>query len=88
MVDFTAGAGSFTNLELVSSTTPGTGYDQIVASGNVVLNATSTINLSLSYVPGPGSVFRVIDNTGGNAISGEFGNLADNATIFLGGFPF
>jgi hypothetical protein len=32
----------------------------------------------------PGTVFRVIDNTGGTSISGTFNNLPDGSTISAG----
>ncbi len=90
VVDFTAGAGTFTNMELVSSTTPGSGYDQIVASGNVTINATATINLSqtLGYVPATNSVFTLINKTSPGTIGGTFSNLVDHSTITINGLSY
>ena len=39
-------------------------------------------------MPGPGSVFTLIDKTSGGAISGTFSNLSDNGTALLGGVSF
>jgi hypothetical protein len=88
--NFTAGAGTFTDFTLDNSTTPGTGYDQIVASGTVTIDPAASINLSETpgFVPAAGSVFRLIDNTGSSAISGTFANLADGSTVYLNGLPY
>jgi len=87
VINFTAGAGTSIDLTLDNSTTPGTGYDQVVVSGTVSIDSAATINLTEtpSFVPAKGSVFTLINNTGSSFISGTFANLADGSTVDLNG---
>ena len=90
VVNFSAGAGTSTDFNLDNSTTPGTGYDQVVASGTVTISPTATINLTITagYVPAPGNVFTLINNTGSSPIGGTFTNLTDGSTVVLNGVSF
>ena len=58
----------------IGGATPGTAYDQLVVSGDVVLNGRVTIQLVDSYTPSTGDPFNVISC--GGALSGEFSEIA------------
>jgi uncharacterized repeat protein (TIGR03803 family) len=51
----------------------------IVASAYTITG--STLNLTLNFVPAPGTVLTVIHITGGSPISGTFSNLPNGGTI-------
>lgn len=60
---------------------PGSGYDQIVATGTQLTDA--ALNLNVSFNPPVGSQFTIIHNTSGN-VTGQFAGLPDGAVIPLG----
>ena len=68
----------------VSSPVAGTDYDQIVVGGNVTLGG-ATLSLSTTFTGNSGTVFTIIDNQGGNAVSGTFNGLAEGSFISANG---
>jgi autotransporter-associated beta strand protein len=60
----------------LNGTAAGTGYSQLlVASGGSTINlGGSSLNVTLGFSPADGTSFRVIDNQGGGAVGGAFGN--------------
>ena len=70
----------------LNGTTAGTQYDQLSA-GTVTLN-NCTLNASLGFTSAVGDTFRIIDNTGGGAITGTFNGLAEGASVTIGGRAF
>ena len=90
-----AGILSTGNLDLVAGasfevefggTTPGIGgYDQVKVTGTVSLGGASLLGTFLgSFVPTPGDQFTIIDNDGGDPVSGIFAGLAEGATFDFG----
>lgn len=61
----------------------GTGYDQLIVTGDVSL--AGDLTLDVGFTPGLGDTFTIIDNQGANAISGAF---TQGSTIFAGGHTF
>ncbi len=51
-----------------------------IVSSSYIING-SSLNLSLSYAPAPGTVLTVIQNTGTSPITGTFNNLPNGGTI-------
>lgn len=62
----------------------GTGYDQLIVTGDVSL--AGELSLSGSYVPLLGESFTLIDNQGANAISGIFTGIVEGSTVTFNGF--
>ncbi len=78
--------GAFVDIE-IGGTTPGTGYDQLIASNTVILGgSTLTLTAINGFVPSAGQNYTIIDNQGVSAINGTFSGLAEGALIgnFLG----
>ena len=72
------------NVQISSS-----GYGELGLSSSTVLLAGSlTVTLLDNYVPAPGSTFEIIDNTGGNPISGIFSNLPEGSILTAGSTDF
>jgi RHS repeat-associated protein len=65
----------------------GTGYNQTAITGNVSLN-TAYLNLSGTRTNHDGDQIVIINNTGGNAVSGTFYNLAEGATVNVNGVNY
>ena len=73
----------------INSLTPGTGYDQIVANGDINLGgATLHASAGASYTPSVGDVITVISNQGSNAVNGQFAGLGEGATVLIDNLPF
>nr|MBX2824183.1 autotransporter domain-containing protein [Gammaproteobacteria bacterium] len=75
----TLNTGSTTQFE-INGTTPGTGYDQIVVTGNAQLGGTA--ELSFGFTPSNGDTFTLIDAA---TITGDFDSVVNslgNALIF------
>jgi autotransporter-associated beta strand protein len=64
---------------------PGTGYDQLIVTGEVDPGRLA-VNAAFDAVPG--QVFRIIDNRGLNAVHGTFDGLPEGATLAAGGQQF
>ena len=74
----------------IGGTTACSGYDQVQASGAVSVSG-SSLQLSLinGFKPAVGNSFTIIDNTGGNGVTGTFSNLSSQgSTITVGGYIF
>lgn len=92
----TFGAASEFHVD-VRGTTAGfgtTGYDQLAVSGITTITDGAKLLLNFgSFIPSPGDAFRVIDNTGSNAITTKFrdanGVLLNQGTEFdIGGLLY
>ncbi|MBT3374776.1 MAG: hypothetical protein HN406_04215, partial [Lentisphaerae bacterium] len=71
----------------LDGTAAGTGYDQLVVTGTVSLG-NATLSGTLGFAPTPGDKFRIIDNDGGDSVSGQFSGMAEGAIITIGGVEF
>jgi autotransporter-associated beta strand protein len=71
---------------VLNGTTPGTGYDQVTATGAVNLTG-SSLNLSIgsAFNAPVGSTFDILVNNSGSAITGTF---SQGSTITVDGFTF
>ncbi|MCA9236886.1 MAG: PEP-CTERM sorting domain-containing protein [Planctomycetales bacterium] len=67
----------------IEGTGAGTGYDQLIVTGDVSL--AGDLTLAGAYVPVFGESFTLIDNQGSNAISGGFTGLAEGSTVVFNG---
>ncbi|MFM7072990.1 MAG: autotransporter-associated beta strand repeat-containing protein [Planctomycetota bacterium] len=62
-------------------------FDRLNVTGTVALGG-ATLSVALGYAPAAGTVFRIIDNDGVDAVTGAFASLADGASPagWSGGF--
>ncbi len=68
---------------------PGTGYDQIVVTGDVTLNDAQLDTSRLAtYTPSHLKTFTIIDNQGANPVTGTFLNLNDGDQLVIDDFTF
>jgi autotransporter-associated beta strand protein len=69
---------------------PGTGYDQLDVSGNVILAATNgpSLNVIRRFGPPAGTQFTIINVAAGHTVSGTFNGLPEGATLDLNGQHF
>lgn len=69
----------------LDGTTAGTGYDQLIVTGDVSL--AGDLALSVGFAPSMGDMFKIIDNQGANPVSGLFsqgyGISADGYTFAI-----
>lgn len=73
----------------LGGSTAASGYDQLKVTGTVDLSgATLGASLINSFVPTEGDRFILVDNDGTDAIVGTFTDLAEGATVTLGGYGF
>jgi fibronectin-binding autotransporter adhesin len=80
--------GSSTFSTILSGTTTGSGYSQLVSSGPIDLGG-ATLKVSLrSNTPTPADVLTIIDNTGSSAITNTFSGLAEGDTLTVSGYSF
>lgn len=84
--DLTLTSGSNVNVELLG-TTPGTLHDQINVTGTVSLG-NATLNVTTSFSPLSGNSFVIINNDGGDAVTGTFNGLAEGASLVVSGNTF
>jgi autotransporter-associated beta strand protein len=72
----------------LDGTTPGSGYDQLNATGTVTLGpfAILEVTTSAGFAPAVGSTFVIIQST--NAISGTFPAFPEGAIDVVGGLSF
>lgn len=71
----------------LNGATPGSGYDQLAARGNVGLTGIA-LAASLNFASSQGNQFTLIRNDGPSLITGTFTGLPQNATLLLGGQLF
>lgn len=67
----------------IEGTGAGTGYDQLIVTGDVSL--AGDLTLAGAYVPDFGDMFTLIDNQGANAVSGMFTGLAEGSIVSFNG---
>jgi autotransporter-associated beta strand protein len=84
-INWSTGAPTFV-LQL-NGATAGSGYDQLSTAGTVNLTG-AALSTTVGFTPTNGEVFTIINNTGGNAVTGTFSGMAEGATVSLGGFNF
>ncbi|MBX7053580.1 MAG: carboxypeptidase regulatory-like domain-containing protein [Pyrinomonadaceae bacterium] len=80
--NLTLGAGSTTNMEL-NGLSVGTQYDQLNVSGTVTINPTASLNPTLGFTPVAGNSFTIINNDGGDAVSGTFFGLPEGTVFYV-----
>ena len=70
----------------IGGTVPGTGYDQLSATGNVDIGANVTLSAVSfgGFTPAAGNTFTIISRAGG---SGAFAGLPEGATVTVAGVP-
>ncbi len=81
------GSGTTVNMEL-NGTVAGTNYDQFNVAGTVGIASNVNLNLLVGYSPGAGHSYTIINNDGGDAVTGEFNGLPDDSTFFVGANSF
>jgi len=81
------GTGTDVNIEL-NGVLPGTNYDRFQVTGTVTIASGVDLNVSVGYSPGNGDSYTIINNDGGDAVSGTFNGLADGQTFFVGANSF
>jgi hypothetical protein len=67
----------------INGTAAGSGYDQLAVNNTVTL--AGSLNVALSFTPAIGTQFKIIDNDAGDAVSGIFSGLPQNATLAANG---
>jgi PKD repeat protein len=67
--------------------TPGTGYDQVQASGPVGISGT-TLQVTLDYTPAVGQSLTLIANGSGSPVTGTFTGLPEGALLVVGNVVF
>jgi hypothetical protein len=78
--------GSFVDIEL-NGTTAGTGYDQLNVTGTVNLGG-ATLNVTTGFTPAPGNTFTIVNNDGGDAVTGIFNSLPEGTVFYVGANAF
>jgi autotransporter-associated beta strand protein len=84
--DLTLDSGSSLSVAL-DGNTAGTGYSQLVVSGQVNLNG-ATLDATAGFTPADNQTFTIIDNTGTSAVSGTFAGLPQGAMLTISGQPY
>jgi autotransporter-associated beta strand protein len=73
----------------LNGTTAGSGYDQLAMTGTLPADTVTlggaALSLSASTFPHVGQVFRIIDNSGTDAVIGTFGGLPEGSVIHADG---
>lgn len=67
----------------INGTTVGTQYDQLNVTGTVGLGG-STLAVSSGFTAPAGAIFTIINNDGGEAVTGTFNGLAEGTTFIAG----
>ncbi len=76
------GAGTTTNIE-VNGTTVGTQYDQLNVTGTVNISTSAELNVTLGFTPTVGNSFTIINNDGGDAVTGSFAGLPEGTVFYV-----
>ena len=58
-------------------------YNRLIASGDVELQAGALLNVKLDYAPALDTEFLILDNQGGDAVSGNFLGRAEGDRFYL-----
>ncbi|MEO6393533.1 MAG: cohesin domain-containing protein, partial [Pyrinomonadaceae bacterium] len=77
------GSGTTVNVEL-NGVVAGSGYDQFDVTGTVTIAANVTLNPTIGYVPVAGDSYTIINNDGGDAVTGAFAGLPDGTVFSVG----
>lgn len=88
--DFNLALGATLEIEL-GGTTPGntaTDHDQVNVTGTVTLAGDLDLQLFGGFLPTMGDTFTIINNDGGEAVSGMFAGLPDGASFGTGGYVY
>jgi hypothetical protein len=80
--DLTLVGGTTLGIEL-NGPAPGTGYDQLNVTGGVSLG-NATLSVTAGFTPGFGNRLTIIDNDGGDPVTGTFNGLAEGSMFILG----
>jgi autotransporter-associated beta strand protein len=83
-VSFSPGAAFVVELNGV---VPATGYDRLNVTGTVILGGAG-LAVSLGFQPPGGTNFLLIDNDGGEPVTGAFAGLPEGAGLTLNDRPF
>jgi autotransporter-associated beta strand protein len=67
---------------------PGTGYDQLALTGNLVLGGAVALQATLGFEPHKGVTFTLINVAAGQTVTGTFMGLAEGATLHVGDRQF
>jgi hypothetical protein len=81
------GSGTTVNMEL-NGVIAGTNYDQFNVTGTVNISPSVTLNATVGYAPGAGDSYTIINNDGGDAVTGIFAGLPDGTVFFIGANSF
>lgn len=81
------GSGTTVNVEL-NGVVAGTNYDQFNVTGTVNISSGVTLNPTVGYSPGAGDAYTIINNDGGDPITGSFSGLPDGTVFFVGANSF
>jgi len=81
------GSGTTVNMEL-NGVIAGTNYDQFNVTGTVNISPGVTLNATVGYSPGAGDSYTIINNDGGDAVTGFFAGLPDGTVFFIGANSF
>lgn len=71
----------------LNGTAAGAGYDQLRVQGSVALG-NAMLSVTLTYTPGIGDTYIVLDNDGEDPIVGTFAGLTNQSILTLNGYPF
>jgi len=71
----------------LNGTVAGTSHDQLNVTGTVNLTG-ATLSGTVGFAPTNGDTFTIINNDGGDLITGTFAGLAQGATVTLDGISF
>jgi hypothetical protein len=81
--DLTFAAYSEYQAELLG-TVPGTGYDQVIVNGAIIINPLVQLDLVSDGNAPIGNEYRILDNDASDGIDGAFANAAEGADITVG----
>ena len=79
-------SGSTFSVELAGPN-PDTEHDQLDITGELTLDST-TLSVSLDYLPPLGAAFTIIENDGTDPVTGTFTGLANGSEFSMGGTTF
>jgi autotransporter-associated beta strand protein len=65
---------------------PGSGYDQLNTSGNIVL--AGALDATLGFAPGTNETFTIISNEGAQPVVGTFNGLPEGSVLLASGVQF
>ena len=71
----------------VGGTTAGTGYDQLVVTGPIVLDPASVLEITSlpGFAPNLGDSFTIVRNDGSTPVTGNFSGLPEGGQVSVGG---